>query len=312
VRRALLLLLVAAVAAIAVYAGWQVRRFRAQEEEKRLRAIHTLTGNVTHQTFRSEILGAKRRVWVYLPPRYDDQAERRFPVLYMQDGQNVFDGATAFLAGTEWRADETAEDLIERGLVEPLIIVAVDNGGERRITEYTPTEHEGHGGGAPAYRRMLIEELKPWVDETWRTRPGPEDTGIAGSSLGGLVSLWIGLSRPDVFGRIGALSTSVWWDDGFILGFVASLPEKPPTRIWTDMGTREGSRAESGGRRLRDAILAKGWREGVDLRFVEAEGARHDEAAWARRFPAVLEFLYPPRGRTAPDASGSAPPQSGS
>jgi predicted alpha/beta superfamily hydrolase len=109
------------------------------------------------------------------------------------------------------------------------------------------------------------------------------------------VSLWIGLGRPDVFGRIAALSTSTWWDDGFLLRFIESLPRKPDGRIWTDVGTREGPRAVTDGRRLRDALVAKGWREGADLRYVEADGAAHQEPAWAERFPAVLEFLYPPR-----------------
>jgi hypothetical protein len=174
-----------------------VRRWRRAEEEKRLREIHTLTGNVTsYPDFRSRILGGKRRIWVCLPPSYDSDPERRFPVLYLQDGQNVFDGATAFLAGHEWEADETAERLIEQGRIEPLIIVAVDNAGARRVDEYTPApDARDHGGGADLYGRMLVEELKPWVDQTWRTRADREDTGIGGSSLGALVSLWVGLSR---------------------------------------------------------------------------------------------------------------------
>jgi len=290
-------LLLAAVGALALYAAWRLQRRKAAEEQGRLRATHTLDGNVRLDTFHSDVLASDRRVWVYLPPQYEEEAnaDRRFPVLYMQDGQNVFDGATAFVAGKEWQADETAERLIDEGRIEPLIVVAVDNAGERRVAEYTPSAHGGQGGRADLYLRMLVEEVKPWVDRTWRTRPGREDTGIAGSSLGGLVSLWIGLGRPDVFGRIAALSTSTWWDDGFILRCVESLPHKPDTRVWTDVGTREGEEAVSGARRLRDALVTKGWREGADLRYVEAEGARHSEPAWAARFPAVLEFLYPPR-----------------
>jgi predicted alpha/beta superfamily hydrolase len=284
----------AALGALAFYAARRQRRSRATAEEKRRRAVHTLAGNVRQESFRSDLLAAERRVWVYLPPRYEGSGSRRFPVLYLQDGQNVFDGATAFVAGQEWQADETAERLIGLGRIEPLIMVAIDNAGARRIEEYTPTAHHGRGGGADLYRRLLVEELKPWVDRTWRTRPGRADTGIAGSSLGGLVSLWIGLGRPDVYGRIAALSTSTWWDDGFILRFIESLPEKPETRVWTDVGTGEGPSAVPDGRRLRDALVAKGWREGVDLRYVEAHGSAHDEPAWAARFPAVLEFLYPP------------------
>ena len=119
---------------------------------------------------------------------------------------------------------------------------------------------------------MLVEELKPWVDRTYRTRPEPEHTGIGGSSLGGLVSLYLGLKRPDVFGRIAALSTSAWWDDRFIVRFVDALPSKPDTRVWMDIGTSEGSSAVPDARALRDALVRKGWREGSDLRYVEAAG----------------------------------------
>lgn len=147
---------------------------------------------------------------------------------------------------------------------------------------------------------MLVEELKPWVDSTFRTRPGREDTGIAGSSYGGLASLWIGLTHPDVFGKIAALSTSVGRDDRQIVRFVGSLPAKPPTLVWTDIGTDEYRGAVEDARALRDALVARGWVEGQDLRYVEAEGAAHNEPAWAERLPAALEFLFPP-SRESPD-----------
>jgi predicted alpha/beta superfamily hydrolase len=310
-KRLALTLVVLVVVALAIHAGLRVRRWRQAEDVRRLREIHTLTGNLTsHPDFRSHILGVKRRVWVYLPPSYDAEPERRFSVLYLQDGQNVFDGATAFLAGREWQADETAERLIEQRRIEPLIIVAVDNGGERRIDEYTPApDAKDQGGGADIYGRMLVEELKPWIDGTYRTRTGREDTAIGGSSLGALASLWVGLSHADTFGAIAALSPSVWWDDGYILRFIESLPEKPKTRIWTDVGTEEAGHAVADARRLRDALVARGWREGVDLRYVEDEGARHDESAWAKRLPEVLEFLYPPGppGSVAPGQTPGSP-----
>jgi len=294
-KRLILVLGIAAAGVAALYSGWRLNRWRQAEEDKRLRQIHTLTGTVKrYPGFRSEILGLERRIWVYLPPTYDEEPERRFPVLYMHDGQNVFDGATSYIAGKEWEADETAERLIEEGRIEPLIIVAVDHAGVARVEEYTPTaDRRGRGGKVDQYGRMLVEELKPWVDETFRTRPGREDTGIAGSSYGGLASVWVGLTHADVFGKIAALSTSVGRDDRQIVGFVASLPEKPETLVWTDMGTREYSGAVKDARRLRDALVAKGWEEGVDLRHVEAEGEAHNEAAWAKRMPAVLEFLFP-------------------
>jgi predicted alpha/beta superfamily hydrolase len=296
-RLVFILGLVAALA-LALYAGWRVHRWRQTEEERRLRKAYTLAGNVH---FRSRILGGERRIWVYLPPTYDEEPDRRFPVLYMQDGQNVFDDATAFVAGKEW--DETAQELIEEGKIESLIIVAVDDGDERRTDEYTAAQdRHGHGGDVNDYARMLVEELKPWVDEAFRTRPGREDTGIAGSSYGALASLWIGLTYSDVFGKIAALSTPANRHDGQIIRLVEGLAHKPATLIWMDMGTREGSGDGRAARRLRDALVAKGWQEGVDLTDVEAERAAHDETAWAKRLPAVLEFLFPPR-----DHPGEAP-----
>ena len=290
-------LVAAALLGAAAVAAWRIRLWRDHEEEARLRQVHTLAGAVEpHPEFRSVVLGATRRVWVYLPPQYAQEPERRFAVLYMQDGQNVFDGATAFLAGKEWEVDETVERLSREGRIEPLIVVAVDNGGPRRAFEYTPTRdaRAKDGGGADVYGHVLLDELKPWVDRTYRTLPGPGHTGIAGSSLGALAALYLGLEHPDVFGRIAALSPSVWWDDRWILRFVAALPSRPETRIWTDIGTAEGKDAAPDARALRDALVRKGWREGLDLRYVEAVGAVHNETAWAKRMPGVLAFLFPP------------------
>jgi predicted alpha/beta superfamily hydrolase len=294
-KRLVFVLGIVAAGIVVLYSGWRLHRWRQAEEEKYLRKVHTLMGTVKRfADFRSEVLGLERRIWVYLPPMYDEDPDRRFPVLYMHDGQNVFDGATAFLAGKEWEADEAAERLIEEGRIEPLVIVAVDNGGERRADEYTPTTVPGEGGGQiDGYARMLVEELKPWVDETFRTRPGREDTGIAGSSYGGIASLWIGLTHSEVFGKIAALSTSALRDEGQMIRFVQGLSEKPDTLVWTDMGTEEGRRNLHGARRLRDALVEKGWEEGIDLMYVEAEGEPHNEVAWAKRLPEILEFLFP-------------------
>ena len=139
---------------------------------------------------------------VYLPPRYKAERERRFPVLYMHDGQNLFDPETSFIRGKYWRMGETADALIEAGAIEPLIIVGIYNSGERRIDEYTPLQDRRLGGGhADAYGRMLVEELKPFIDAQYRTLPGPETCGMGGSSLGGLVTLYLGLRYPGVFSR---------------------------------------------------------------------------------------------------------------
>jgi len=262
---------------------------------------HTLTGDIrTHKKFHSQFLTSDRDVLVYLPPNYDS-ANTRYPVIYFHDGQNLFDGATAFIARKEWRVDETAQALIAAGKIEPLIIVGVYNAGNERTNEYTPTEDSKHkmGGKADLYGRLLVEELKPFIDRTYRTRRSAKNTALAGSSLGGLVSLYLGLKYPHVFGRVAVVSPSVWFANQHIVGFVAALPKKPKVRIWMDIGTKEGRNQEEaqqtvrGVRLLYETLVKKGWQPGQDLSYLEAEGAQHNEAAWAQRVEPILKFLFP-------------------
>jgi predicted alpha/beta superfamily hydrolase len=254
---------------------------------------HTLTGAFrAHESFRSQFLSTERTLIVFVPPGYEGDEARRYPVLYLHDGQNIFDKATAF--GEEWRADETAQRLIESGAVEPMIMVGIYNTGEHRLDEYTPTGVEGKGGGqADAYGQMLVQEVKPFIDQHYRTLPSTENTALGGSSLGGLVTMHLGLKYPTVFGKLAVLSPSVWWDGRVILREVEALPGKLPLRIWLDAGTGEGQEVTSDTRMLRDALIAKGWTLEGDLRYYEAEGAGHDERSWAARMDAVLAFLFP-------------------
>ena len=168
-----------------------------------------------HENFGSTFLDVPRNISVWLPPNYEENAERRFPVLYMHDGQNLVNPADAF-GGVVWGVDETAQNLIFSNEIELLIIVGIYNSGEKRIDEYTPVPSEGgkmkgRGGKADQYGRMLIEELKPFIDRQYRTKPEREFTGLGGSSLGGLVSFHLGLKRPDVFSRLAVISPAVWW-----------------------------------------------------------------------------------------------------
>jgi len=246
-----------------------------------------------HRKFRSQFLQPARTLIVYVPPGYEENAQTRYPVLYMHDGQNLFDSDTAF-GGNEWRLDDTAEEMIERGAIEPLIIVGIYNTGEQRIHEYTPTADPKLGGGkANLYGRMLVEEIKPFIDKTYRTLNGPENTGLGGSSLGGLVTLHLGLKYPQIFGKLSVLSPSVWWDNKVILREIEQLPAKPPLKIWLDMGTAEGGMSLEDTEMLRDAMRAKGWSEGRDLAYFEVEGATHSETAWAERVGPFLRFLFP-------------------
>ena len=264
-------------------------------------AKHTLTGNIKrHRGFRSKIFGNRRDVLVYLPRGYSRFSRKRYPVLYLQDGQNVFDAATSF-AGVDWSVDETAQRLIRQSLIEPLIIVAIANTGEERIHEYAPTpgvidtdaERKKRSKGlARAYGRFLIEELKPYIDRKYRTKHEAEFTGLGGSSLGGLLTLCLGLWFPNVFTRLMVMSPSVWWDDQVIVKMVEELHDKLPLKIWIDTGTNEPGWERA--RALRNAFIEKGWRLDNNLTYAEIEGGDHSEAAWAVRVDPALRFLFPP------------------
>lgn len=246
-----------------------------------------------HPKFHSSVLPDDRDLIVYLPEEYD-QTRRSYPVLYLHDGQNLFDGQTSYIAGRTWDVHETADNLIAAREVEPLIIVGIYNTGEHRIREYTPTNDPKYGGGeANLYGRMLIEEIKPFIDRTYRTRQGPQHTGLGGSSLGGLVTLYLGMLRPDIFGRLAVLSPSVWWDAKRILTFVTEARPVPRPRIWLDMGTREGKRTLQDTEALHALLVKQGWRDGVDLMYMRVPGGTHDESAWAARVGPFLRFLFP-------------------
>jgi predicted alpha/beta superfamily hydrolase len=253
-----------------------------------------LTGDIRyHRGVVSQFLSLPRDVIVYLPPDYGTNTTRRYPVLYMHDGQNLMDATTSFL-GVEWGMDETAERLIEAGEIEPVIIAGIYNTPDR-IAEYTytPRPDEQHGGGNAAnYARFLVEELKPMIDATYRTKPEAEETGVAGSSLGGNVSLYLGLTRSSVYTRIGVVSPAAWFAGNDLIRWVRETP-KQPVVIREDIGTEEGAAALAGARALRDELVQKGWTPGVDLDYFEAVGAGHNEAAWAARADRILMYLYP-------------------
>ncbi|HXU30604.1 MAG TPA: alpha/beta hydrolase-fold protein [Thermoanaerobaculia bacterium] len=269
------------------------RIFNAPPDPIELSRVGTIR---RHPAFPSKFL-APRDVQVYLPPGYDREPRRRYPVLYLHDGQNVFDGAER---GMEWQADETAEALISAGRVAPVILVAVHN-TEARTDEYTPRQVERklpdgtvekEGGKAPLYARFLIEELKPFIDRTYRTRRAGVDTAVGGASFGGLVSLWLALEHPKTFGAALAVSPAAVWDDNALVRQAEALRVKPPIRVWVDIGTREGDDYVAAVHRLRDALQKKGWKPGADLQFVEQEGGQHDEISWASRVEGMLLFLY--------------------
>jgi len=265
-----------------------------------------LTGNIEYlrDVTPTNTLLKKRDVIIWLPPDYNTNTNttRRYPVLYMHDGQNLMDATKAF-AGVEWGVDETAQQLVESGQVEPVIIVGVYNTSDRG-PEYTqvpdaryPEVDGANGGRADLYGQFLINELKPVIDGKYRTKPEAQYTGLAGSSLGGLVSMYLGMKNPGTFNRLGVVSPSVFWGNNNIVTQVNALPGKLPLRIWLDIGTNEGSSSQETVEdtlALRDALVGKGWVLDNDLKYTEVPGGVHSEAAWAARFGDILKYLYPP------------------
>jgi predicted alpha/beta superfamily hydrolase len=257
--------------------------------------LSTLPARVSlHPQFHSRFLAHDRDITVYVPPQYDQQPDRDFPVLYLHDGQNLFDPNTSFVKGRTWRVAETADAVIESGEVAPIIIVGIANTGEHRLSEYTYTRDWKMGGGhADKYGRLITEELMPFIETNYRTLRGPSHTGLGGSSLGGLATLYLGLKHPDLFGELAVLSPSVWWNHKSIIGYVdqARLDRRP--RIWLDVGDSEGKRALADVDLLERRLKANGWRSEIDLHYERIAGGTHDEAAWAERVGPMLRFLFP-------------------
>lgn len=249
-----------------------------------------------HEGFSSRFLPGEREVSVYLPPGYEQDSGRAYPLLVLQDGQNLFDPETAFIRGRTWRVAEQADAAIEAGEVEPLVIAGVANAGERRLAEYTPTRDWKLGGGeASLYGEMLIREILPFLQEQYRLLPGAAQTGLGGSSLGGLVSLWLGLQYPQIFGKLAVLSPSVWWNHRYIVQYVdevaLALPRRP--RIWLDVGDCEGRRTVADVQKLHAHLELYGWRDDIDIHSEIVPGGTHDEAAWSERVRPMLKFLFP-------------------
>ncbi len=233
-------------------------------------------------------LGNARDIQVYLPPSYRHSG-RHYPVLYMHDGQNLFDDSRSF-AG-EWQVDETMEALGAEGV--EAIVVAIPNMGPGRADEYSPFHQTRVGGGrGDAYLRFIVDTLKPRVDRRFRTRRERTHTGIMGSSLGGLISLYGFLQYPDVFGFVGAMSPALWFADRAIFD-VAGATGPWDGRIYLDIGTGEGRAQVRNARQMARLLRRTARRPRVNLMYAEDRGAGHNEQAWAARFGRAVRFLLP-------------------
>jgi len=232
-------------------------------------------------------LGRQRTVRIYLPPGYET-SRKRYPVLYMHDGQNLFDASTAF-AG-EWQVDETLNALAtSRGL--ELIVVGIDNGAERRVTELTAWSTEKYGKAeGREYVAFIVEVVKPYIDAHYRTKPGRADTAIMGSSLGGLISHYAIAEYPQVFGKAGIFSPAYWFAPP-VFAYIAKHPLPQDAKVYFYAGGREDEHMVDDMRRA-VALVRTGGVPERNIAVRVAPEAQHNEAAWRAEFPRAVEWLF--------------------
>lgn len=259
----------------------------------------SITGDLRVHDFPSRIFRNTRKLRVWLPPEYEDSGDaHRYPVFYLQDGQNLFDRTIAF-GGVEWQVDETADRLIRENQIPPMILVGIDNMQEGRLREYLPYRSFNPTVLRPQgkhYPDFMVREVMPFIERQYRVAKGSENTGIGGSSLGAIISMYTAMSRPGVFGRLLIESPSLFISNRQLLKECRVFHDWPH-RIFLGMGTRETGRDE------KDAIFVEDVRE-LEAIFVQRglgaerlrvnieEGAPHSEGAWAGRFPEALSFLF--------------------
>ena len=268
-----------------------VARWRDGSPRPLVPSSATASVSVLSDSFAMPQLGRTRRVWLYLPPGYAT-SRQRYPVLYMHDGQNVFDARTSF-AG-EWGVDETLDSLRALGDAG-VIVVAVDNGQQRRFDEYSPWPNPQYGGGqGDGYVDFLVQTLKPYIDQHYRTLPDRLHTGIAGSSMGGLISLYAALKYPDVFGRVGVFSPAFWVAPS-IFTVARNATPRPGTRIYIVTGGQEGDTPEvyvHDHQRMIDTLRRAGFVLDRDVRGAIRPDGKHAEWFWRREFPAAYQWLF--------------------
>lgn len=231
-----------------------------------------------------------RRIAALLPYNYEE-TDKHYPVLYLQDGQNLFDDYAPF---GNWAVDKSLAQLSKAGFGD-VIIVAIDHAAEERIAEYTPSQHTKLGvGDGKKYVRFLADTLKPYIDNNFRTKPEREFTGIGGSSMGGLISIYAGLIYPEVYGKLMIFSPALWVAPNIhfhSINFYATFS----TRIYLYAGGQEGSNMIPNVERFKEAIVRQGGNQN-NIQFnlsIDPQG-QHNEAKWGMEFPTALKWLYFP------------------
>ena len=231
-----------------------------------------------------------RRIWIYLPKSYSTDITRRYPVLYAHDGQNLFDRATSFSG--EWGMDESLDKVSK-----DLIVIGVDNGGSERINELTPFANPEYGGGqADEYLAFIVEKLRPYINSRFRTRPERENTGILGSSLGGLCSFYAALKYEDIFGLVGVFSPSFWFSDEIYTYASKHIFQSSPPRLYFLGGKLESATMVSDIERMIDllkSINEQYRKDPTALKLSVSADGQHAEWFWGREFPFAIQWLFP-------------------
>jgi predicted alpha/beta superfamily hydrolase len=260
-------------------AGWEGQSNTASTASPQVKILS--------DTFTMKSLNRKRRIWLYLPSDYTSSS-KSYPVLYAHDGQNLFDKKTSF-AG-EWGIDEALDSMFLKGDYGA-IVVGIDNGGSQRLNEYSPWTNAQYGGGqGEQYVDFIVKELKPYIDQNYRTFSGPEYTGIVGSSMGGLISYYAGLKYPEVFGRVGALSSSYWFSSS---SYDYPKQKKPSaeTYIYMIAGDKEGGNQTGDMNKMYQILLQEGMQTKQIYKQNHADGT-HSEWYWRREFPKMYQWLF--------------------
>ena len=259
---------------------------QAQEKNQK---TSTKASNVRilEKEFELKSLDISHKIWVYLPPNYE-KSSKKFPVIYMHDGQNLFDDATSYIG--EWGIDETLNDVFQK-TGKGFIVVGIENSGAKRIDEYTPFKNEKYGGGkGTLYIDFIINDVKPYIDANYRTKTNAKNTAIIGSSLGGLISFYGGLKYPKVFGKIGALSTSFWFSDE-IYGFAKEKGNQKNLKIYFLVGGKEGEMMVPDTEKMVKTLSEIGFPSKKMKLKIVPEG-KHNEAFWKSEFLETLNFLF--------------------
>ncbi len=246
---------------------------------------------ILSNNFNMPQLNRSRKIWMYLPNDYQTAINKRYPVIYVHDGQNIFDQATSFSG--EWQVDETMSSLQNQGNYGA-IVVAIDNGGSNRINEYSPWVNTQYGGGqGDEYMAFIVQTLKPYIDQNFRTLTTAPNTGLIGSSMGGLISLYGVAEYPQVFGKGGIFSPSIWFARTEVQNLINSKNfQNTPLRLYFVGGTNESSTLVSDMQNARSTFISKGVATNNTSLITHTDGA-HAEWYWRREFGAAYQFLFP-------------------